>query len=43
MISFSIGFVLGWVVAALILRNNAERAAKIGEQGRKLLDALKGK
>jgi hypothetical protein len=43
MIPFIIGFILGAIAVALILRNNAARAAKLDEQGRKLLDALKGK
>lgn len=43
MIPFIIGFILGAVVALLAVRNNAARAAKLDDQGRKLLEALKGK
>ena len=43
MITFLIGLVLGFIAGLLVFRNNAAKAAKLDEQGRKLLDALKGK
>lgn len=43
MIPFILGFLIGAVVAVLAVRNNAARAAKLDDQGKKLLDALKGK
>jgi hypothetical protein len=43
MITFLIGLALGAIASALVIRNNAARAAKLDDQGRKLLDALKGK
>jgi hypothetical protein len=43
MIAFLLGLILGIVGAVLVIRNNAARAAKLDDQGKKLLDALKGK
>lgn len=42
MIPFAFGFILGAVAALLVVRNNSAKASELSEQGRKLLDALKG-
>jgi len=36
-------FLLGFVLGALVIRNNAAKAAKLEDKGKSILDALKGK
>ena len=43
MTTFLIGLVLGAIASALVIRNNAAKAAKLEDKGRSILDALKGK
>ena len=43
MIAFLIGFVIGFVASALVIRNNAAKAAKLEDKGKSLIAALKGK
>jgi hypothetical protein len=43
MITFLIGLAIGAIVSALVIRNNAAKAAKLEDKGRSILDALKGK
>jgi hypothetical protein len=43
MTTFLIGLVIGAIASALVIRNNAAKAAKLEDKGRSILDALKGK
>ena len=43
MIAFLIGFAIGALGSALVIRNNAAKAAKMADKGKSLIAALKGK
>ena len=43
MIAFLIGLAIGFVASALVIRNNAAKAAKLEDKGKSLIDHLKGK
>jgi hypothetical protein len=43
MTTFLIGLVIGAIASALVIRNNAAKAAKLEDKGRSILDALKNR
>jgi hypothetical protein len=43
MTTFLIGLVIGAIASALVIRNNAAKAAKLEDKGRSILDVLKNR